>query len=395
MKGADILHLLREHLPDGGVFLDNLYGALTGKLLSEETNWDRLGNAALFHIDRKTFTGPLDGVPGLTARERRLVRRFYAPYVCFITDRYHRLYKHQSGGVFDPRYIPEDLYFMHIDRHFSDRAHATEEANKCLYYERFPDVKLPYAVALRMDGIWKDGDGNRLSPGQVLERVGREKEVIIKKAVNSECGKGIFFCSAGGQDTGITSAFRKVIKDISCDVVVQRLIRQHPALGALHAGSVNTMRIISMRRGDKVKVFGAIVKFGVGDARVDNSSSGGIICGVDPETGRLSSYGLYHDGSRCTRHPDLGYAFSDMTVPHPEKAFELVKRAHMHMDRYGIIGWDVTIDEEEEAVLVEANLCLGSINAFQVFHGPLFGRDTKKILDEVFRGKRRLLTTLF
>ena len=137
------------------------------------------------------------------------------------------------------------------------------------------------------------------------------------------------------------------------------------------------------------------VKFGVGDVRVDNSSSGGIICGVEPETGRLSSYGLYHDGSRCTRHPDLGYACSDMTVPHPEKAFELVKRAHMHMDRYGIIGWDVTIDEEEEAVLVEANLCLGSINAFQVFHGPLFGRDTKKILDEVFRGKRRLLTTLF
>ena len=134
MKGADILHLLREHLPDGGVFLDNLYGALTGRLLSEETNWDRLGNAALFHIDRKTFTGPLDGVPGLTARERRLVRSFYAPYVCFVTDRYHRLYKHQSGGVFDPRYIPEDLYFMHIDRHFSDRAHATEEANKCLYY---------------------------------------------------------------------------------------------------------------------------------------------------------------------------------------------------------------------------------------------------------------------
>jgi hypothetical protein len=144
---------------------------------------------------------------------------------------------------------------------------------------------------------------------------------------------------------------------------------------------------------DGVKVLGSFLRFGVGGARVDNSSSGGIICGV-MEDGYLSSYGLYHDGQRCTRHPDLGYTFPDIKVPGLLSAYELVRRAHPSVAHCRLVAWDVAIDEDEEAVLVETNLCLGSINAFQVFHGPLFGEDTRKILDEVFGGRRRKWTTL-
>ena len=64
------------------------------------------------------------------------------------------------------------------------------------------------------------------------------------------------------------------------------------------------------------------------------------------------------------------------------------------MGHFRLVAWDVTIDEQGEAVLIEANLTLGGINDVQMCSGPLFGKDTKKILDEVFRGKRKATTLL-
>jgi hypothetical protein len=64
------------------------------------------------------------------------------------------------------------------------------------------------------------------------------------------------------------------------------------------------------------------------------------------------------------------------------------------MGHFRMISWDVAIDEQGEAVLIEANLTLGGISDVQMCSGPLFGRDTKKILDEVFRNNRKVATLL-
>ena len=48
------------------------------------------------------------------------------------------------------------------------------------------------------------------------------------------------------------------------------------------------------------------------------------------------------------------------------------------------IAWDIAIDENGTPVLIEANFCRGGIDSLQVNNGPLYGKDTKKILDEVF-----------
>ncbi len=53
------------------------------------------------------------------------------------------------------------------------------------------------------------------------------------------------------------------------------------------------------------------------------------------------------------------------------------------------VSWDVAITSEGEAVLIEGNLCRGGIDLLQLSNGPLYGDDTKKILDEVFTGKTK------
>ena len=54
----------------------------------------------------------------------------------------------------------------------------------------------------------------------------------------------------------------------------------------------------------------------------------------------------------------------------------------------------MAIDENGEAVLVEVNFTLCGINDMQVTCGPLFGSDTGKMLDEVFKGKKAKFSTL-
>jgi hypothetical protein len=55
------------------------------------------------------------------------------------------------------------------------------------------------------------------------------------------------------------------------------------------------------------------------------------------------------------------------------------------------VSWDIAFDEQENPVLIEANLKDGELDFHQLNNGPLFGDDTEKILDEVFFVQRRSL----
>ena len=68
-------------------------------------------------------------------------------------------------------------------------------------------------------------------------------------------------------------------------------------------------------------------------------------------------------------------------------AVELVKKAHPLVPHFRSVSWDIAIVADGTPTLIEANLCRGGIDLLQLNNGPLFGKDTKKILDEVF-GKK-------
>lgn len=367
---------------------DNVYACISGSYKEGVTDLNTLGNLAALRIDRKTNTPPVRKLPRLTYSQKRAVQKFYSPYVLFLTKRYHRLYTAITGRFY-PQYIPEELYFMWIDRYFCDRDEARYLDNKCYYYRLFSNVKQPKLVAMRIGSTWLDGGLNPVNGRQVLSLVGNEPEVVVKRALNSQGGYGVHFISGGH----LASDFRKTIHSIHGDVVVQRPLKQHPQLAKLHPQSVNTIRMVSLLTKDKVKIYAAALKIGTGDSRTDNASQNGIYCGLKPD-GSLRDYGILDNGTAVTRHPDLGYSFSGNQVPHFGKALALVKKAHAFLGHFRLVSWDVTIDEQGEAVLIEANLTLGGINDVQMSCGPLFGKDTKKVLDEVMKGRRKVTTLL-
>lgn len=370
------------------VLRDNIYSCITGSYKEGVTDLNTLGNLALLRIDRKTVTPPTGKLPGLTYAQRRAVRRFYSPYIRFLTKRYHRLYTAKSGRFY-PEYMPEELFFMWIDRYFSDRDEARYLDNKCYYYRLFSNIKQPELVAMRIGSTWLDGRLNPVSAQQVLVLAGSEPEIVVKQALNSQGGYGVSFISG----SRLVSDFRKRMRGIRGDVVIQRPVKQHSLLAQLHPQSVNTMRIVSLLTKNKVKIYAAALKIGTGDSRTDNGCQGGVYCGIKPD-GSLKDYGILDNGTVVERHPDLNYTFSGKRVPHFGRALSLVKKAHVFLGHFRLVSWDITIDEQGDAVLIEANLSLGGINDVQMCCGPLFGRDTKKILDEAMKGRRKVTTLL-
>lgn len=60
---------------------------------------------------------------------------------------------------------------------------------------------------------------------------------------------------------------------------------------------------------------------------------------------------------------------------------ETVKNMHYSLPTIGVINWDMTLDEEGNPVLIEANVNGGSIWLFQMAHGcGVFGDKTPEIL---------------
>ncbi len=370
---------------------DNLYVIIHGDYKQGDIDLNTLGNLALMRLDRKTVTPPPEKYPSLTPEQKKQLKEFYKPYIRFVTDRYHRIYT-DSSGEFHPEYIPEELFFMHIDRYFSSREEARFLDNKCYYCRLFSNVKQAEPVVMRIGKSWLDASLRLITAKEALSLISEEPEVVLKRAVNSEGGKGVFFID--NKDGGIADKFKSAMRGIHCDVVVQRPIKQHPALAALHPESVNSMRVVSLLTKNEVKIYAVCVKIGTGKSRQDNAWSGGIYCSVGQDS-RLGKNGVLMDGSIIQRHPQLGYRFEDMEIPHLDRALALVREAHSFMGHFRLISWDVTIDEKSEALLIESNMSLGVANEIQITSGPLFGGDTKKILDEVFKGRRRLFTTLF
>ena len=180
------------------------------------------------------------------------------------------------------------------------------------------------------------------------------------------------------------SEFKEISEKISVDIIVQKKIIQHERMAAFNPSSVNSLRLYSVLSKDgNVKVYSAVCRMGVGNTKVDNYASGGVSCGVD-ENGFLRKYGYSKTGERTEAHPASNIVFEGYSIPNYDAAVRLVEEAHKMVPHFRSVSWDIAITAEG-AVLIEANLFRGGIDLLQLSNGPLYGEDTKKILDEVFK----------
>lgn len=323
----------------------------------------------------------LDKSCPLTKEQKKQIRDFWRPYKK-ISYKWAQYYS-TKNGKFDPRYIPNDLYYTKIDQHFNSRRLGYGFNDKNYYSKIFAGIKQPEVVVRKINSLIFGADYEQLTSEEAKSRIIAAGAVICKPSQETGSGRGIDFFNP--EDTDKIDSF--LSDDSYDDYIVQKIIEQHKDIAAVHPESVNTVRICSILMDDGVYILSSCLRMGTGASRVDNVTAGGISCGIKND-GTLDEFSYtYYTGERAKSHPNSGVTYSEFKVPSYEKAVELVKRAHPLIGHFRLVSWDIAIDETGEAMLIEANMRKGGINLHQFDNGPLFGELTERVLDEVF-GKK-------
>lgn len=138
---------------------------------------------------------------------------------------------------------------------------------------------------------------------------------------------------------------------------------------------------------NKVQILSSVFRMGVNSSRVDNASSGGIVCGIE-ENGQLKNIAYDTKGNRYDCHPQ-GMNFADVVIPNFHECVDLVKQlAPRFVSVSRLISWDIAIAEDSHPILIEANLSFGEIDFHQMNNGPIFGEMTDEILDYVINNNK-------
>ena len=327
----------------------------------------------------------------ITPEQWRMIKRRYQGFRIKKSwfDFYNTAFKNQHPmESYDiTKVVPGPVYYPYVDPAFSHPLEAITTSDKNLTDLLFPDVRRPKTIVRFQDGLFMDGEYLIISKEKAFERIQGEGRVIIKPSSASGGGRGLTFWNAA------TDSVQK-LDDIFIKgrfYIVQEILKQHELMSSLYSGSINTIRMETLLFKNEVHLLSCMVRMGANGSMVDNLSSGGMCCGVDVETGQLSSkaYNFRCLSVTYDKHPQGG-TFEGFVIPSWEKCVETVNRLAPRCGRIAkLIGWDMAIGEDGEPVLIECNMMDSGCVGLQLSNGPFFGDLTDEVLAFVKTHKRK------
>ena len=223
---------------------------------------------------------------------------------------------------------------------YNDKQYFDELGDKIKFNTRFD-------AFLHRDWVPVTGENKE----QVLEFLSRHRTFMAKPSTGS-CGWGIERLNAA--DFANTEALYAHLAEKAPSLELEELIEQHPDVAAIYPGSVNTVRMVTIR-GKNGKVYLVTAMFRIGNGKfVDNFNSGGMVAPMDPETGTVIDRALDKQKNLYENHPATGTPIKGFTFPDWDKARTMVEEAAQILPQMGYVGWDVCFTPDGPC-LVEGN----------------------------------------
>lgn len=223
---------------------------------------------------------------------------------------------------------------------YNDKAYFDELGDKIRFNTRF-------APFLHRDWVPVTGENK----DDVMAFLSRHQTFMAKPSCGS-CGWGIEKLCAG--DFTDQEALYAHLMEKAPQLELEELILQHPAVAAIYPGSINTVRMVTIR-GKSGKVYLVTAMFRIGNGKfVDNFNSGGMVAPMDPETGTVIDRALDKQKNLYENHPATGTPIKGFTFPDWDQARALVENAAQVVPQMGYVGWDVCFTPDGPC-LVEGN----------------------------------------
>lgn len=314
----------------------------------------------------------------LSKEQKKEVQNFYVGMIGQKVPLYCHEYFYSRTGVFTKEYVPNNFYHCElIPRANVHSMMGLCDKNLCDLW--FPGENVAHTILKNINGYYYY-EGEAISEQDAIIKCYNLDNVIIKPSRESK-GHGVKVLSVRH---GISNIQRKTIgqvfKDYKQDFLIQQIVNQHKDMAALNPSSVNTIRVLSYRSGMEVLIIYSVVRIGRKDQVIDNQCAGGISTTVSNEglLGKIAFGGYSEDNIVKT---DSGVVLDGFRVPSYDKVIEMVKRLHMKVPFFNIVGWDLAIQEDGNPILIEFNTNPGlSQSAFK----SGMGEYTERIIRELW-----------
>lgn len=301
----------------------------------------------------------------LTADEKTAIRNVWGKSWGGQLESY-RFYKAMCGEV-NPHFVPDDFY-AYAERVLNLRWSAYFLQHKCLLKATIPARNRAKVLLQKIDGHFVTEGNEEMSKAQAKEILSSCPEFMAKVARATGGGKGvrkIVWDKISNKE--------EVLSDIMypIDMEYELVLRQHEFMAQFNPDSINTFRIITLNINEHCSVISTFMRMGAKGSFVDNMCSGGVTVGVDKE-GNISEYGVDESFDKHLKSPS-GLTFKGMKVPDFETIKQKVIALHKRIPYANLIGWDISLDETGEVIVVEMNLDGAILQQHQIFNGPIFG----------------------
>lgn len=300
-------------------------------------------------------------------------------------------------GIVDPRFVPADLYFTGLLHYINDFEFIRSAADKCYQDHWFPEVRRAQTICRRISGLCFDAAMHMIPESEAVKLcLGHEGGLVIKPSVYSSNSQNIYMI-----DPSCCSEeeILRIFNTVGANLIAQEKIRQHPELARLNPDSVNTIRVNSLLTEDGVSIPSSSIRAGAPGEDCVAVGSGGFFAEImdddslsrkalidsvewkDPGRGREEQL---HHTLRWASDGAGGRYDAGFRMPAMEKIRSQVKMLHPRLAHFKFIGWDWTVDEEGEPVLIEFNGSPGIIVSQMISARPVFGEKTDWILEDYF-----------
>ncbi len=278
----------------------------------------------------------------------------------------HEFYK-GFGLPFDTRYVPND-YYDFAEHVLNLRWGAMFLQHKCNLKFIIPSSHRPEVILQKIDGHYLLEDNTEITVDEARDILKRTKSFIKKKARGSGGGYGVVkVCweSVKNPDALLDELLE------SEDLVFQEIVLQNVFLASFNPDSVNTFRLLTLNINGRCTLLSSFLRMGAKGSFVDNLRSGGVLVGINRD-GVLHDFGITKDYSKYYKSP-TGIEFRGIRVPMWDQIQQQILDFHRKIPYANLIGWDVTVDKDNQVIVIEINLDSAEIEAHQVFNGPVFG----------------------
>lgn len=138
-------------------------------------------------------------------------------------------------------------------------------------------------------------------------------------------------------------------------ILVEEYLRACKEIEEFHPNSLNTVRVLTISKGNKVEVLDAEFRMGIHDNVVDNAHQGGVLASIDIMTGKLARNGVDMLGNEYVTHPDSGKAIKGFLIPKWDEIVRVCKEASTIVPETVFAGWDICVRQDGKIELIEVN----------------------------------------